>query len=84
MSYLKDPFISMCVHAFVGAFVGALGGLIMVCFIGVVGTIISTDSAFSFKEMMGEGVLFFPSMGVGSVVGTILGGIAGLRKTNRN
>ena len=72
---LKDPFVSMLVHAFIGAFVGSIGGLIMVHFIGLVEVLVAPTAKGEFGEII------WPAMCMGSVVGAILGGVAGLRKT---
>lgn len=72
---LKDPFISMLVHAFIGAFAGSIGGLVMVHFIRLVGLLFAPGSDMEF------GQIIWPAMCMGSVVGAILGGVAGLRKT---
>jgi ABC-type transport system involved in cytochrome bd biosynthesis fused ATPase/permease subunit len=74
---MKDPFISMLVHAFIGAFVGSIGGLVMVYFIALVGYLISGTAAAT----VDSNDAVWPAMAMGSIVGTILGGVAGLRKT---
>ena len=72
---MKDPFVSMLAHAFVGAFAGSVGGLVMVHFIWLVGSLVAQGADVT----MGE--IIWPAMCMGSVVGAILGGVAGLRKT---
>ncbi len=74
---MKDPFVSMLVHAFIGAFVGSIGGLIMIYFISLVGYLSGNG-----PEMMPADVgdVYWPAMAMGSIVGTILGGVAGIRK----
>ena len=72
---MKDPFVSMLAYAFAGAFAGSIGGLIMVNFIWLVGALVAQGADVT----MGE--IIWPAMCMGSVVGAILGGVAGLRKT---
>lgn len=76
----KDPFVSMLVHAFIGAFVIALGGLLMLYFIVLVSWIISPDGE-TLRLVVDDAEIIFPAMSLGAIVGTILGGVAGLRKT---
>lgn len=74
---IKDPFLRVIVHGFLGALAGLIAGLILGMLIAWLGN--------TFADI-GEGVddvyeiALFLGMGFGSVIGGLFGGTVGLRK----
>lgn len=71
-----NPFVQMTAHAFAGALLGLIGGLVL-------GLVIQGISNFMIPTDLGDGpwqVAPFLGMGFGSVIGALLGGLVGIKK----
>lgn len=74
----NDPFVSMVVHAFLGALAGMIGGAILASLLLVVSA--ATFGVAENSEEFRQGIVPILSMGAGSAIGGLLGGIVGMRK----
>lgn len=73
----RDPLVVTAVHSFLGALGGMLSAIVFLYLIMGIGSLLPTYGT----EEMGGGPPPFVAMAAGSVVGAILGGVVGLRKS---
>lgn len=73
----KDPFVVTAIHSFIGALGGMVCGALFLYLIMGIGSLLPTYGT----EEMGGGPPPFVAMAAGAVVGAILGGVVGLRKS---
>lgn len=73
----KDPFLSAILHGLLGAVIGLFSGLVLGILIFWIGNAMS----FLDEEVVGlyNAAPFF-AMGCGSILGSLMGGLAGLKK----
>lgn len=78
-SALKDPFVSMVVHAFLGGVAGILAGFVLMLLLLVLASTIVTEPEI--MDDFYQGVVPVLSMGAGAIIGGLLGGVVGIKKT---